>query len=75
MLCYNIYKLSYQQICMSTTYSEEGLLSALVKDDCEASTVQIYSEISANRLAMFLAEFLLSWSLIRNKHKLNLSFR
>jgi hypothetical protein len=54
MLCYKIDKLSGQKNELATTDAQEGSLSALVKNDCEASKAQIYSELVANRLAMFL---------------------
>lgn len=39
---------------ISTTGAEEGVLSILIKTDNENYKAQVYSELVANRLAMFL---------------------
>ena len=39
---------------ISTTGAEEGVLSILIKTDNEHYKAQVYSELVANRLAMFL---------------------
>ncbi|EMP7454014.1 hypothetical protein RX598_005147 [Pseudomonas aeruginosa] len=53
ILCYEITG-SASPNPRSTTGAEDGQLSAVLKADHEAATAQVYSELVANRLAMFL---------------------
>lgn len=53
ILCYEITG-SASPNPRSTTGAEDGQLSAVLKVDHEAATAQVYSELVANRLAMFL---------------------
>jgi len=53
ILCYEITGISGAN-ALSTTDAQEGHLGAIVKGDHDAAQGQIYSELVANRLAMFL---------------------
>lgn len=53
ILCYHILQ-NVKPNAISTTGAEEGHLSVLIKSDSPECSAQVYSELVANRLAMFL---------------------
>lgn len=53
ILCYEITG-SSQPNARSTTGAEDGHIGAVLKGDHQEASAQLYSELAANRLAMFL---------------------